>query len=106
MSKNMAHIKLLAFKEDESHYSEIVICNINNIMLIKILEVIQRWESFLSAAGVGQWLFSITRPKKRSSSLCCGNWLTASKIAFIEIKCILLACRVHCHYGNDNTYCQ
>ena len=41
MSKNMAHIKLLAFKEYESHYSEIVVCNINNIMLIQILKVIQ-----------------------------------------------------------------
>ena len=51
MSKNMAHIKLLAFKEYESHYSEIVICNINNIMLIKILEVIQRWEKFSQCSG-------------------------------------------------------
>ena len=42
MSKNMAHIKLLAFKEYESHYPKIVVRNINNIMLIQILEVIQR----------------------------------------------------------------
>lgn len=41
MSKNMAHIELLAFKEYESHYSEIVICNINHIMLIQIFKVIQ-----------------------------------------------------------------
>ena len=47
MSKNMAHIKLLAFKEDESHYSEIVVCNINNIMLIQILKIIQRRKKFL-----------------------------------------------------------
>lgn len=42
MSKNMAQIKLLAFEKYESHYSKIVIRDINNIMLIQILEVIQR----------------------------------------------------------------
>ena len=40
MSKNMAHIKLLAFKEHESHYPEVVVSNINNIMLIEILQII------------------------------------------------------------------
>lgn len=50
MSKNMAHIKLLAFKEYESHYSEIVVCNINNIMLIQILKVIQRRKQFFQSS--------------------------------------------------------
>ncbi len=34
MSKNMAHIKFLTLKENESHYPEMVVSNIKDIMLI------------------------------------------------------------------------
>ncbi len=92
MSKNMAHIKLLAFKEYESHYSENVICNINNIMLIKILEVIQRWEKFSQCSGRRAVALFNNSSLKREALLCvAGTGLPHPKLPSLRLNASCLS---------------
>lgn len=65
MSKNMAHIKLLAFKENESHYSEIVVSDIKDIMFIQILKVVERRKQLFKCIRRGTIALFNDSPQKK-----------------------------------------